>query len=456
MAWTTDLLFIICFTTLTGGILTAVWRFLGSLLERIGFLNISYRLMQVIMIFWLVPLIYMTLWDLDNRLSRWGGDLLLGTPVIYYTGKVFAVIWLIGFAANMIRYAIEIVRVYRIRKSTFQSELNVEEVFSDIRVGLGIHKNVLVRQSWIVSVPQVTGYFRPMVLLPVQSYPEEELRLIFSHELMHVKHQDILMKNLGMLIRAVHFMNPLAWWYCHLLDRWGEFACDYEVCRKSHNIKNYYTVLMDMAQECRKRDMIVSRIIEGKSELYERIRHVTMSYKKRPVPRMATAMILSVVVAISGSTVCFAAVESADALQYINQETAVDTEEVNEQLLLQEYVETETTVDAVEMEGETEFLSVGVKATGASFSWTISKNTLMKTSTFSASSGKTISIGVQNPSGASIRVGIILPNGKKRYVSSSNYNVSHDFSVSTTGSYRVYVQNMSNSKISVSGNYYVV
>ena len=89
-------------------------------------------------------------------------------------------------------------------------------------------------------------------------------------------------------------------------------------------------------------------------------------------------------------------------------------------------------------------------------SWTISRNTLMKTSTFSTSSGKTISISVQNPSGASIRVGIILPNGNKKYVSSTSYSVSHDFSVSKTGSYRVYVQNMSNSKISVSGNYYVV
>lgn len=367
MVWTTDLLFIICFTTLTGGILTVIWRLLGSLLERIGFLNISYRLMQAIMIFWQFPLIYMTLWNLDNRLSRWGGDLLLGTPIIYYIGKVFAVIWLIGFAANMIRYAIEIVRVYRIRKSAFRSEHNVEEVFSDIRVELGIRKNVLVRQSWIVSVPQVTGCFRPMVLLPVQSYPEEELRLIFSHELMHVKHQDILMKNLGMLIRAVHFMNPLAWWYCRLLNRWGEFACDYDVCRKNHNIKKYYTVLLNMAQEYQRRDLIVSRIIEGKSELYERMRRVTMSYKKRPVSRVAMAMILSAVVAISGSTVCFATVESADALHYINQETAVDTKEVNDQQLLQEYVETETAVDVVEMEGETETLSVGVKATGASF-----------------------------------------------------------------------------------------
>lgn len=454
MSWTTNLFLIMCFTTLTGGILTVAWRLLGGMLERIGFLNISYRLMQIIMVFWLIPLIYVTLWNLDNHLSRWGGDLLLGTQAIYYVGKIFTAIWLAGFVTNMIRYAIELVRVSRLRKNSFQSERATKELFSDMRCKARIRDNVSVRQSWIVSVPQVTGWIRPMVLLPAQTYQEEELRLIFAHELMHVKHRDILIKNLGMIVRAVHFMNPIAWWYCRLLNRWSEFACDYEVCCKNHNMKHYYTVLLNMAQECQRSDMVVSRIIEGRSELYERIRHVAMSYKKRPIPRVTTALILSAVVAISGSTVCLAAVGSADALHYINQETAVDTEEENDQQYLQEYVETETALDVAEVEGETELITAGV--TGASFSWTISKNTLVKSSSFSASSGKTISIGVNNPSGASIRVGIILPNGNKKYVTSSSYIISHNFSVSTTGSYRVFVQNMSGSTISVSGNYYVV
>lgn len=454
MSLTTNLFLIVCFTTLTGGVLTVVWRLLGSMLERIGVLNISYRLMQVIMIFWLIPLIYVMLWNLDNHLSRWGGDLLLGTQSIYYVGKIFTAIWLAGFAINMSRYAIELIRVYRIRKNSFQSDRTINELFSDMRCEARIRENVLVRQSWTISVPQVTGWIRPMILLPVQAYQEEELRLIFAHELMHVKHRDILIKNLGMLVRAVHFMNPIAWWYCSLLNRWSEFACDYEVCCKNHNIKHYYTVLLNMAQACQRSDIVVSRIIEGKSELYERIRHVAMSYKKKPIPRVTTALILSAVIAISGSTVCLAAVESADALHYINQETAVDTEEVYGQQYLQEYVETETALDVTEMEGETELITAA--ATGASFSWTISKNTLVKTSAFSASSGKTISIGVNNSSGASIRVGIVLPNGNKRYVTSSNYNILHEFSISTTGSYRVFVQNMSGSTISVSGNYYVV
>ena len=120
MSLTTNLFLIVCFTTLTGGVLTVVWRLLGSMLERIGVLNISYRLMQVIMIFWLIPLIYVMLWNLDNHLSRWGGDLLLGTQSIYYVGKIFTAIWLAGFAINMSRYAIELIRVYRIRKNSFR------------------------------------------------------------------------------------------------------------------------------------------------------------------------------------------------------------------------------------------------------------------------------------------------------------------------------------------------
>lgn len=454
MSWTTNLFLIVCFTTMTGGVLTVVWRLLGILLERIGFLNISYQLMQTIMLFWFVPLVYTTLWILDSHMPRWGGDLLLGTPMIYHVGQVFACVWIAGVGLNLIRYAVEAVKVTTLRERAVCCDRCVNQQLEQVIKKLNAKETVIVRKSYQVHVPQVTGIIKPMVILPMCDYNDEELKLIFAHEITHVKHRDILMKNLGMLIRALHFMNPIAWWYCRLSDQWAEYACDYEVCRKYRCFKHYYTVLLDMAQELNANAVVVSRIMEGKHQLLERMEHVSKSYNRNKISRAMTAVLLSAIVAVSGSTVCFASVESADVLDYVNQETAVETEVVNDQQYLQETVETETAHDVVEVEGETELMTAG--ATGASFSWTVSKKTLVKTTAFSASSGKTISIGVQNPSGASIRVGIILPNGNKKYVTSSGYSISHDFSVSTTGSYRVFVQNMSGSTISVSGNYYVI
>ncbi len=55
----------------------------------------------------------------------------------------------------------------------------------------------------------VFGMVRPIVVIPHAAYSEEELYHIFRHELFHVKHKDHLVKNLCVLLAAIHWWNPV-------------------------------------------------------------------------------------------------------------------------------------------------------------------------------------------------------------------------------------------------------
>ena len=97
---------------------------------------------------------------------------------------------------------------------------------------------------------------------------------------------------------------------------------------------------------------------------------------------------------------------------------------------------------------------VSYKARGAvAFNWTIGRNSAKKSDDFQDSTGNHITVTVDADSSVSYRAGIIEPDGTLRYVNSNNGYASHQFELDQTGTYSVYVQNMTSGTITVKGSY---
>lgn len=125
-------------------------------------------------------------------------------------------------------------------------------------------------------------------------------------------------------------------------------------------------------------------------------------------------------------------------------------EEIDTMPISEEMVEYTTTVDfsaAIPMN-----LAGGARAM-KTINWSIpSQNGMRSVEAFSMEAGQTININVAvSPSSSNVRVGIIEPNGTFRYVLATSGSVNHNFSISTRGSYYVYVDNGSSYNVSVAG-----
>ena len=58
------------------------------------------------------------------------------------------------------------------------------------------------------------GLFQPTLLLPVHvrdKFDPTELRLIFLHELAHLKRGDVIAQGLIALLQILHWFNPILW-----------------------------------------------------------------------------------------------------------------------------------------------------------------------------------------------------------------------------------------------------
>jgi len=114
-------------------------------------------------------------------------------------------------------------------------------------MNLGRSKVQLVVCGFI-STSMLTGFFKPVILLPERNYDDAELELIFRHELIHYRRKDLWIKLLSVVALAIHWFNPLVYLMNIALQTEGEASCDQEVLEMS-KLKNrqfYAEVIIGM------------------------------------------------------------------------------------------------------------------------------------------------------------------------------------------------------------------
>src|SRR5213075_2089894 len=79
------------------------------------------------------------------------------------------------------------------------------------------------------ATPALFGWRRPKLLLPdglCKKLDDRELRMVFLHELAHVKRADVLLNWVIIFIRSLHWFNPLVWLAMRRLRADRELVCD--------------------------------------------------------------------------------------------------------------------------------------------------------------------------------------------------------------------------------------
>lgn len=460
MTWTINLMYLILWTSLSGAIVSVVWFAIGRLLEKAGFLHITYMLLKVAILFWVVPITHgvlllrtMTYGDVYRSFSP-GFSI---TPTILQTATVFCAAWSIGAAIGMAQYIVQRIKITRMMKHATFCSKEVENQFAQRCAAEGSYaRRVRVRQRYQIEIPRVTGILHPIVVLPVERYSVEERDVVFRHELTHVKHHDILFRNLTILLCIIHFMNPFAWWLNRQMRKWSEYACDYEVCCREHKLKKYYDVILNMAEKSMNAQFLSVQLLESESELQERMKHVMKCYKKKNKSKFVAGMLVACITLISGSSVYAVSAASVSAGEQWKNATVVETKEnttqeldVEEATELIEMTETSRARNIQASLGEVEVLSA--KSGLYNFNWNVKAGKEIYSPGFHATSSQSISItGRTSPATKYLKVGITEPDGKRRYISAKGA-FDHTFKLTKKGTYTIYAENENDIAINVGG-----
>lgn len=94
------------------------------------------------------------------------------------------------------------------------------------------HSNAQIIISSNATTPMVMGFFNPIVVLPNVQFKDKELIMILSHELVHIKRGDLLIKLVIMITKTVHWFNPLIYHLSKQINNYCELSCDEKVVKK--------------------------------------------------------------------------------------------------------------------------------------------------------------------------------------------------------------------------------
>ena len=134
-------------------------------------------------------------------------------PLSLYS--LLAIGWLIGAIALLILTWLVNQRFARqVANSPEITDPELLKIFAEAKTELNVRRSIRLIENGQIQSPAIMGLFRPMLLLPADvraKFDATELRLIFLHELAHLKRGDVIVQTLIALLQILHWFNPVLW-----------------------------------------------------------------------------------------------------------------------------------------------------------------------------------------------------------------------------------------------------
>lgn len=115
---------------------------------------------------------------------------------------------------------------------------------------LNIKKQIKVYVSTLVNSPLTSGFFKPLILIPIACINQlstEQLEAVLLHELAHIKRADFLLNILQSIIETVLFFNPFIHLIGKVIKQERENSCDDCVLQFQFSPAMYVKALLKIA-----------------------------------------------------------------------------------------------------------------------------------------------------------------------------------------------------------------
>lgn len=144
-------------------------------------------------------------------------------------------IWLLGLLASLTWALVGSRRlIRRVSKSPASRDERLVRLMDECRSAMSVRREVPIVILSDLANPALMGLFKPRLLLPapgLQALSDGQVKMLMLHELAHLKRWDIAVNWLLVLVRAVHWWNPVFWLSSARLRSCREQACDAQVIK---------------------------------------------------------------------------------------------------------------------------------------------------------------------------------------------------------------------------------
>ncbi|HEV8348022.1 MAG TPA: M56 family metallopeptidase [Vicinamibacterales bacterium] len=160
--------------------------------------------------------------------------------------------WIIGCAAMLLTWAARWRRLAAVVRAAVPiAEGRELDMLRRLETAAGIPRPIALVASDTPLEPGVFGIWNPVLLWPrsmAEHLDDRQVEAILAHELTHVRRRDNLAAAMHMLVQALFWFHPLAWWIGARLVDERERACDAEVIRLGSEPRVYAESILKICQ----------------------------------------------------------------------------------------------------------------------------------------------------------------------------------------------------------------
>ena len=429
----------IFYTSVTGSIAVLCVILLQRLLRKRDYIKTCYCLLCGSLWLFLFPILYIFTIYLDRKHNLWNGILFLHTPFLSKIIPWIMIIWIIGFIATFIFQLIPALALHQQKKHMIPCESHVQKLFNELCRDMHMsQRGIHLFQSYSTFTPFCFRVFCPLIVIPIQSYTDEELQIILTHELTHICNKDICFKYLLILIKSIHFFNPCVWILTSRFEHWSEYVCDNETTKYLGYSKKYFTTILKYTTLNQQPSRIMSAL--GYGPLTTKQRLVRYAYYQKQtsgnllhlLPRLIPIIVLSITIILGSIIVltngyehifyatCVEEIEiSSPAETLVFQKNKLNAATLDNSLLIQ----TAEDIPIYDLEDE------------------IHTDTLLTSDALFLKKNEQISLNaISDPIGASLVIGLVYPDGS-HLCAEYQFPFDHNISITESGYYKIFFKN---------------
>jgi beta-lactamase regulating signal transducer with metallopeptidase domain len=167
-----------------------------------------------------------------------------------------------------------------------------------------LRSKISLREADIMS-PIVFGFFHNIVIIPTNVTNESTLRYALTHEFLHIRRNDLLIKLTAEIAAIIQWFNPFAWIIRNSINTLCEVSCDEEVAAEltPEMRKEYAIAILDSIDRTFEPEPLVpplaSSFLGNEVSLKERLEKI-VKYEKMTRRMLYLSFILLLIVTMSG------------------------------------------------------------------------------------------------------------------------------------------------------------
>lgn len=244
----------------------------------------------------------------DQTVYTWIADSFLvyedtahNSPHLNITAWMIIGVWILGTIIMGVRTLVgqKSFKKYLFANGDYATDAERDLFSTTVKEVLKSDNKISLRRTDVISGAVVFGLIQKTVLIPDEDFSEDELRMMFRHECMHIRNKDLWIKLLVQIYCCIFWWNPFAYLLKSDLDLTLEMKCDLSTTKdySDAQVLTYVETLKKRSVKHKQKlpFIVSSELADGKKkdQLLQRIRKL-LSFP----PNAAKQIVLQVLVAI--------------------------------------------------------------------------------------------------------------------------------------------------------------